>query len=61
LNGPLANEVANSQDQMHQGGIILGKGFGLITDLQVGPDDYLYVLGYDGTVYRIVPSSLSKP
>jgi glucose/arabinose dehydrogenase len=61
LNGPLANEVANSQDQMQQGGIILGKGFGLITDLQVGPDGYLYVLGYDGTIYRIVPSSLSKP
>jgi glucose/arabinose dehydrogenase len=61
LNGPLANEVANSQDQMQQGGIVLGKGFGLITDLQVGPDGYLYVLGYDGTVYRIVPSSLSKP
>jgi hypothetical protein len=30
--------------------------------LQVGPDGYLYVLGYDGIVYRIVPSSsVSSP
>jgi glucose/arabinose dehydrogenase len=59
LKGPLATGVANSQQQ---GEMILGKGFGLITDLQVGPDGYLYVLGYDGTVYRIVPSSsVSSP
>jgi len=57
LNGPLANKVATTQAEMQQGGIVLGKGFGLITDLQVGPDGYLYVLGYDGTVYRIVSSS----
>jgi hypothetical protein len=30
--------------------------------LQTGPDGYLYVLGYDGTIYRIVTSSnLSGP
>jgi aldose sugar dehydrogenase len=56
LNAPLANGVANSQVQSEQGGIVLGKGFGLISDLQVSPNGYLYVLGYDGTVYKIVPS-----
>jgi glucose/arabinose dehydrogenase len=32
-----------------------GHGFGTITDLQVGPDGFLYVLTFDGTIYRIVP------
>jgi glucose/arabinose dehydrogenase len=54
--------VANSEAQMEQGGTVLGKGFGVITDLQMGPDGYLYVLGYDGTIYRIVTSfNLSSP
>lgn len=35
--------------------IIFGKGFGGITDLQVGPDGYLYVLTYAGAIFRIVP------
>ena len=26
---------------------------GIITDLKIGPDGYLYILGYDGTIYRI--------
>jgi glucose/arabinose dehydrogenase len=62
LNGPLMGRVANSEAQMEQGGTVLGKGFGVITDLQMGPDGYLYVLGYDGTIYRIVTSfNLSSP
>ena len=28
---------------------------GGITDLQVGPDGYLYVLTFAGSIYRIVP------
>jgi glucose/arabinose dehydrogenase len=43
-----------------QDDIVLGKGFGLVTDIQVSPDGYLYILGYDGTVYK-VSSSLSTP
>ena len=35
---------------------VLGSGFdGGITDLQVGPDGYLYVLTFVGSIYRIVP------
>jgi aldose sugar dehydrogenase len=43
--------------------IIFGENFGGITDMQIGPDGYLYVLaikqfGADnqGTIYRIVPA-----
>ena len=62
LTGPLAGKVAVNNTPTELTSVILGKGFGVITDLQVGPDGYLYVLGYDGTIYRIVPSSyLSSP
>ena len=58
----LAGKVAVNNTPTELTSVILGKGFGVITDLQVGPDGYLYVLGYDGTIYRIVPSSyLSSP
>src|SRR5919202_864295 len=52
LNGPLADKIANTPTEMQQSGIIFAKGFGAITDLEVGPyDGYLYVLTFDGTIY----------
>lgn len=54
LNGPLQDKVADSPDELEEGGVIFGKGLGGITDMQVGPQDgYLYVLSYDGTIYKI--------
>lgn len=45
LSGMLANKIAYTQDSRPA---ILGSGFdGGITDLQVGPDGYLYVLTYE--------------
>jgi len=35
---------------------IFGQGFGGITDIEVGPDGFLYVLSYTGSLFRIVPS-----
>ena len=35
--------------------LIFGSGFGGITDLEVGPDGYLYILTYFGEIYRIIP------
>jgi glucose/arabinose dehydrogenase/plastocyanin len=35
--------------------LIFGQGFGGITDIQVGPDGYLYILSYTGSLYRILP------
>ena len=37
--------------------VVFGQGFGGITDIQVGPDGYLYVLSYTGSLFRILPSS----
>jgi glucose/arabinose dehydrogenase len=54
LNGPLADKVGNTLDELQD--VIFGQGFGTITDLQIGPDGYLYVLTLAGTIYRIVPS-----
>jgi aldose sugar dehydrogenase len=51
--------VADTPDELEEGGVIFGRGFGVITDMQVGPDDgYLYVLTYDGTIYRIYSSGI---
>jgi aldose sugar dehydrogenase len=53
LEPPLADKVADTHDEFQS--IVFGQGFGLITDIQVGPDGYLYVLGINGNIYRIVP------
>ena len=37
--------------------LIFGSGFGGITDLEVGPDGYLYILTYFGEIYIIMPKS----
>jgi aldose sugar dehydrogenase len=62
--GPLADKIANTPDQMTQqlaGGVTIGQGFGVITDLQVGPNDgYLYILTLNGSLYRIIPNSSSS-
>jgi aldose sugar dehydrogenase len=55
LDGPLADKVADKGEDQQ---VIFAHGFGGITDLEVGPDGYLYVLTFDkvdGTIFRIVP------
>ena len=61
----ISNKTANTPDEMEEqqqqqgeeGQVILGHGFGPITDIQIGPDDgYLYILTLNGNIYRIVPS-----
>jgi glucose/arabinose dehydrogenase len=52
LDGALADKVANSNDGRSD--IVFGTGFNGITDIEVGPDGYLYILSYGGTIYRIV-------
>ena len=58
VDGDLADLVVDKKDNV--GKIIFAKNFGIITDLKVGPDGYLYVVsGIRGTdeggIYRIVP------
>ena len=52
LDDNLTDHVADTLDEVQNS--VLAKGFGIITDLEVGPDGYLYVLGYSGSIYRIV-------
>jgi hypothetical protein len=35
--------------------LTFGSGFGVVTDIQIGPDRALYVLSLNGALYRIVP------
>ncbi|HEY7571979.1 MAG TPA: PQQ-dependent sugar dehydrogenase [Nitrososphaeraceae archaeon] len=56
LSGTNEDGAAKGLGQSHQDDIVLGKGFGLVTDIQVSPDGYLYILGYDGTVYKVFSS-----
>lgn len=52
LNGTLADKVANSDSELQS--TIFGEGFGVPTDLEIGPDGMLYVTSLrDGAVYRI--------
>jgi aldose sugar dehydrogenase len=61
LDGPLADKIANTPEGLKEGGAVLGQGFGVITDIQVGPDDgYLYILTLNGSIYRIVPNGSSS-
>jgi aldose sugar dehydrogenase len=56
INSSLSDKVVSSNETSEE--IIFGKGFGGITDMEVGPEDgYMYVLTFDGnrkgTIYRI--------
>src|ERR671939_1529510 len=51
LDGTLADKkIANTPEDLKEGRAVLGQGFGVITDIQVGPDDdgYLYILTLQG-------------
>jgi len=55
LNGSLIDKVANSDKELDD--VIFADGFGVITDLKVGFDGYLYVVVFnEGKIYRISPS-----
>jgi glucose/arabinose dehydrogenase len=54
----LANtRVIETPDDSGLGEIILGEGFGGITDLEIGPDGNLYVVSIgQGKIFKIVPA-----
>ena len=58
LDGTLADKIG-SKDELQQ--VVFGSGFGVITDIKVGPaDGYLYILTFDrkmGTIYKIGPAA----
>lgn len=56
LSGSLEDKIANTTAELD--GVIFGEGFGGITDLEVGPDGYLYVVSIgQGKIFRILPRS----
>ena len=45
------NQISESSDE-----ILFGTGFGCVTDLEFGPDGFLYVISLsENTIYKIKP------
>jgi glucose/arabinose dehydrogenase len=54
LNGVLSDKVAHNVGELDD--VIFGTGFRSISDIDVGPDGYLYLLQYGpGQIVRILP------
>jgi glucose/arabinose dehydrogenase len=51
----LADLVADNNAELSA--VTFGTGFGEITDIETGPDGYLYILSFNGSLYRIVPAT----
>jgi aldose sugar dehydrogenase len=51
----LADLVADNNAELSA--VTFGTGFGGITDIETGPDGYLYILSFNGSLYRIVPAT----
>jgi glucose/arabinose dehydrogenase len=63
LTGELSDKISENNQLMKRHELV--KGFGRVTDLEVGPDGYLYVVSHkwlagpgqpDGTIFRILPA-----
>jgi glucose/arabinose dehydrogenase len=65
LPSPIADKVVDKKNETQN--VIFAKGFGAITDLEIGPDKYLYILthGQNGSIYRVYPAGdrdfMTKP
>ena len=59
LNGSLGDKVGNTYDELDP--LVFARGFGMITDLEIGPDGHLYVVEIaSGKIYRILPKSADE-
>jgi aldose sugar dehydrogenase len=57
LPGKLSDKIANDIGELHD--LIFAKGFGKVTDMEIGPDGILYVLSTQkhlASIYRVIPS-----
>jgi aldose sugar dehydrogenase len=58
LDGGLMDRIADDRGELQRA--TFGEGFDFITDMDIGPDGYLYILSYEGSrasIVRIVPSN----
>jgi aldose sugar dehydrogenase len=54
--GDLTDQVAD--DGKERSHIVFGSGFDDgITDIETGPDGFLYILAFSGSIYRILPAT----
>lgn len=54
LKEPLDDKVARNYNETSK--IVFGEGFGVISDLKLSPDGYLYIVSLPkGSIYRLVP------
>ncbi|EGP94109.1 PQQ-dependent sugar dehydrogenase [Nitrosarchaeum koreense] len=54
-NSFLQDNVVNKDESLDE--IIIGTGFGCVTDIERGPDGFLYVVSLsEGAIYRILPA-----
>jgi glucose/arabinose dehydrogenase len=52
----LQDNIVNKNETMDE--IIIGTGFGCVTDIERGPDGFLYVVSLsESTIYRILPTN----
>ena len=51
----LQDKIINKNESMDE--IVIGTGFGCVTDIERGPDGFLYIVSLsEGTVFRILPT-----
>lgn len=55
LDGALADKVGETPEEVED--IVFATGLGVVTDLEIGPDGYLYGTSYEknGSIFRITP------
>jgi glucose/arabinose dehydrogenase len=59
LNGSLGDKVGDTYDELEP--LVFARGFGMITDLEIGPDGYLYIVQIaDGKIYRVLPKNADE-
>jgi len=59
LSGPLTDKVADSHDELDD--VVFAGGFHLVSDLEIGPDGYLYVVAFnEGKIYKVLPKNANE-
>jgi glucose/arabinose dehydrogenase len=62
LNGTLSDKVADTIKDTED--LTFAEGLGIITDVEVGPDGYLYIVSGarspEGKIYRIIPATVNN-
>jgi aldose sugar dehydrogenase len=59
LSGGLKDRITNTTADIDESEIIFAEGFGVVTDIEVGPyDSFLYTVSIrNGKIFRIVPAA----